>query len=274
MGSVTDTIGLTDFGGAEDAADASAAATKASVAMTKEQLEFEKEKYADWEAIYGPLQEDLGTYFKNLTGEDFSAKQIQEIQSASQAAQRQIDTQLAQRGISGSGLEASLTSQNIFGTEMQKAGVRAGADQAVAEQQMGFLGLGLNQGTEMLSNIGQTSASGASSLMGFGSSALGASAQMSGASTGAMGTIAGFGVGGFMASDIRLKKNIELVDSIRGVNFYTWEWNKKANNLGLVGSSFGVIAQEVQDIIANVVTEKDGYLIVNYNLVLDYVKDN
>jgi len=85
------------------------------------------------------------------------------------------------------------------------------------------------------------------------------------------------GAAAILASDRRLKKNIEYVNS--PFDFFPklagkgaiWEWNDKALELGLTGKSFGLIAQDVQDIMPEAVVEKDGYLAINYNLLLEGV---
>ena len=76
------------------------------------------------------------------------------------------------------------------------------------------------------------------------------------------------------ASDRRLKFNIEYVPSMfdfipelagKGA---IWEWNDKALELGLTGKSFGLIAQDIQEIVPEAVIEQNGYLAINYNLLL------
>lgn len=191
---VTDAVGLTDHAGAEQARNDASAASAASTAMTKEQLEFQKEQYEEWKAIYGPLQEDLGTYFKNLTGDSMAASQIEAIQAEYQKSQQQIDQQLAQRGIRGSGLEASLTSQNIFQTGIAKATARSQSDQMAAQQKMGFLGLGLGQGSNMLGTQANLAASGAANLMNRSSSLTGQSTALKTTSMDATGSLLGAGI--------------------------------------------------------------------------------
>ncbi|HAW78490.1 MAG TPA: hypothetical protein DCX27_01430, partial [Balneola sp.] len=67
-------------------------------------------------------------------------------------------------------------------------------------------------------------------------------------------------------SDERLKENIEYFDTIRGVKYYTWDWNSEGKRVGADKyPSFGVIAQQVQKKYPNAVsTGEDGYLMVNY----------
>jgi len=67
------------------------------------------------------------------------------------------------------------------------------------------------------------------------------------------------------ASDVRLKKNIQRI----GKYTYTWEWNKKAEEIGAnVYPTTGVIAQEIMEITPEAVFKGDhGYLMVDYSKV-------
>jgi len=67
-------------------------------------------------------------------------------------------------------------------------------------------------------------------------------------------------------SDMRLKENIEHLETVDGIRYYTWDWNSKAVRLGLNnGPTFGVMAQEVQKTHPQAVVQgPQGYLLVNY----------
>lgn len=67
-------------------------------------------------------------------------------------------------------------------------------------------------------------------------------------------------------SDERLKENIEYYDTIKGVKYYTWNWNAEGKRVGAdKHPGFGVIAQEVQRKYPKAVSvDDDGYLMVNY----------
>jgi hypothetical protein len=67
-------------------------------------------------------------------------------------------------------------------------------------------------------------------------------------------------------SDERLKENIEYYDTIKGVKYYTWDWNSEGKRVGAdKHPGFGVIAQEVQKKYPKAVSVgEDGYLMVNY----------
>jgi len=70
-------------------------------------------------------------------------------------------------------------------------------------------------------------------------------------------------------SDIRLKENVQHYDTLKGINFYTWDWNAEGVRIGAdKHPTFGVIAQEVQKTHPEAVVEgPDGYLRVNYGVI-------
>ena len=67
-------------------------------------------------------------------------------------------------------------------------------------------------------------------------------------------------------SDMRLKENIEHLETVDGIRYYTWDWNLEAVRMGLNnGPTFGVMAQEVQKTHPQAVVQgPQGYLLVNY----------
>ena len=70
-------------------------------------------------------------------------------------------------------------------------------------------------------------------------------------------------------SDIRLKKNIKLLENRNGINIYEWEWTDKALSMGVDKSyTTGVIAQDLQKTHPEAISKDDsGYLMVNYEVV-------
>jgi hypothetical protein len=105
--------------------------------------------------------------------------------------------------------------------------------------------------------------------------AAGAAAQ---AKAAARGSIWGAIIGGAatvgaaaVASDIRLKEDIQLFDTMpSGVKLYTWRWNEEGKRIGADRfPGFGVLAQEIQETHPDAVSTGDhGYLMVNYRKVL------
>mgnify|MGYP003651778690 CR=1 FL=1 len=66
-------------------------------------------------------------------------------------------------------------------------------------------------------------------------------------------------------SDIRLKENIKYIGTSEGQNWYSWDWNKEASNLGLSGKDQGVMAHEVYESKPEAIGELDGYITVDYS---------
>jgi len=71
-------------------------------------------------------------------------------------------------------------------------------------------------------------------------------------------------------SDINLKDNIKPVGKLpNGLSLYTWDWTEKAQEIVGDQPSYGVIAQEVQQVIPEaVIKQNDGYLAVDYSKIL------
>ena len=66
-------------------------------------------------------------------------------------------------------------------------------------------------------------------------------------------------------SDIRLKENIEYVGYEDGQNWYKWDWNDEALELGLSGSDSGVMAHEVYKSKPEAIGTYAGYITVDYS---------
>ena len=92
--------------------------------------------------------------------------------------------------------------------------------------------------------------------------ALGGLGSLVGSVAGGVGTY--FGLAALAASDIRLKTDIELIDSIDNINIYSFSY---LPDKGLPeGRQIGVMAQEIrEDLPSAVIFDKDGYYAVMYN---------
>lgn len=137
------------------AASSARYASDAQAQAAHEELMFAKEQQDRWDEVFGPTQDILAEYYNNLDPDDEAAKNVQNIQKGYQEYQQQLDTTLAQRGMGNSGLGAELTSQMSYQNEMQKAQERSLAPQRVAEQQAGFLGLGMGQAPSIQAGVHQ-----------------------------------------------------------------------------------------------------------------------
>jgi len=193
--SVTDAVGLTDYKGQKEARKAATAAAERSTQLTEKQVEFQKKQYADWKAVYGPLQENLGNYYKNLSPDKYSQQAVEQVQVETNNALKHIDTEFAQRGLDDSGIKAATEIAMQSNAANQKANIRANADDIVHNKQMQFLGLGLGQGTQMLGTIGNVASNGANAQAGIASSYNQTSSTLGAASMNALGGAIGTAVG-------------------------------------------------------------------------------
>ena len=83
---------------------------------------------------------------------------------------------------------------------------------------------------------------------------------------------AGGNITAFYSSDERLKLNLRTIenplDKVLQIGGYTFDWDETKQN-ELKGKDVGVIAQQIKEVIPEVVTErKDGYLAVRYEKIV------
>ena len=136
----------------KDANRTSEALSREGLALQERQMVMDEDRYArtveeydQWKAIFGPLQEDLGTYYNNLTGTSLSNAEVARIQEASQKARDQVNVSLAQSGRTDSGTREYILSTMEYQAEIDKANIRSTAEERALAQKGSFLALGLNQ---------------------------------------------------------------------------------------------------------------------------------
>ena len=114
------------------------------------QLDFQKKQYEDWENIFGPIQENLSSYYKYMSPDSIASLGIQNIEQSYTQSRQNLDTQLAKRGITNSGATVAGLTQLESSRMLGKAEVITNTPQQVANQQLGFLsaGLGLQSGLQ------------------------------------------------------------------------------------------------------------------------------
>lgn len=74
----------------------------------------------------------------------------------------------------------------------------------------------------------------------------------------------GAGLLAMFMSDERLKTNITKVGEHNDINVYEWEWNDKAESLGVTGKGKGHIAQELEKTHPHLVLSSGNVKMVNY----------
>jgi hypothetical protein len=68
-------------------------------------------------------------------------------------------------------------------------------------------------------------------------------------------------------SDIRLKENIKLIGNRGGHNYYSWDWNNAASDVGMTGADTGYMAHEIYETNPEVIGEKNGYITINLEML-------
>lgn len=150
-GIATAVIGSAVIGGVVQSKSASKASDTARE-LSADQMAFEQRKLDEWNEVYGPIQDNLGEYYNNLTPEYYETVGLENFAQEQQTAMTRLNESLAQRGIDpSSGIQASLTAQSELEGAEGRAGIRRDAPRAVAEDKSRFLqiGLGQNPGNSM-----------------------------------------------------------------------------------------------------------------------------
>lgn len=143
----------------------------------------------------------------------------------------------------------------------QQAYLASYQNQLSGLQGMANLPSNANNIAASMSGIGQTQAAG---IIGGANSA----AAQQQANMNNVGTAANIGLQAWDTfSDARLKSDIVFAGVVNGHNTYTWVWNELASELGLNGSDWGVIADEVERKVPEAVSIRNGYKVVNYPMI-------
>lgn len=138
---------------AAEAAAASKKAAKLQYKASMAQLDFAKQQYNEWQGIFGPIEQNLSSYYRNLSSDTFAALGIQNIEQEYTRSREQLDTAMAKRGITDSGATAAGLTELETGRMLGRAQARAQAPTQVANQQLGFLSVGLGQQAQLQNGI-------------------------------------------------------------------------------------------------------------------------
>ncbi len=130
------------FGGSVE--DGSALRNQSSE-LVQQQLTEARAQEAEWERVYGPIQAKIESNLRNMTVASVSAAGLQGIEQEFTNAAEARRSNIARRGLEGSGLEQILSERSNIDKAEAKAKVRADAPEKIANAQSKFLSLGLGQ---------------------------------------------------------------------------------------------------------------------------------
>lgn len=131
--------------GAGMANNASKRATKAAQQSEAASLAFAQQQYDDWLDVFGPIQNNLSNYYKNLTPARIEAQGREAIELERDQWLSRVEEGFAARGLSDSALAGSAVADIERSTAVAKAGVSASAEQMAAQEKLNFLTLGYGQ---------------------------------------------------------------------------------------------------------------------------------
>lgn len=144
-GIATAVVGSAVIGGVV-ASNSSKRATESAERQSAEAIAFERERYDDWNQVYGPIQDNLADYYSNVTPEYYEAIGLETFAQEQETAMTRLNESLAQRGIDpSSGIQASLTAQSELEGAEGRAEIRRDAPRMAAEDKSRFLQIGLGQ---------------------------------------------------------------------------------------------------------------------------------
>ena len=122
--------------------------------ISQQNIDFQREQYDRWKGIYGNLQEDLGTYFTNMTGDKQLGMELNTIEEQRQRALQQEHTNMASRNLDGSGADIQAQQDIEFGANRASNEARNTIDDRVRAKQMNFLNGGLGKDMQIANGIG------------------------------------------------------------------------------------------------------------------------
>ncbi len=146
-------VGLNQHNANKANKNAAAAAASAN-RIAQQKLDFTKERYAEWESIYGPLQKNLGDYYTHLGPQKLAAQGLEYAQAEFDAAKDVFQKELVSRGLHNSGVEVYSLAQAEFAHAGNRAAIRSNADTEVKRQQTGFLSIGLQDKARIEGAVG------------------------------------------------------------------------------------------------------------------------
>ena len=144
------------IGGSVISSRASSKASKRAADAQDAQLSFDMERYDDWQNIFGGVQENLSNYYNSISPDYYVAAGLEAFEKEREAKMGKLNETLAQRGLSNSGLAATVATENAISSAEARASIRREAPRQAREDQSRFLqiGMGQNPGSSISSTLG------------------------------------------------------------------------------------------------------------------------
>lgn len=135
---------------------ASSKASQRAADAQNAQLSFDMERYDDWQNIFGGVQENLSNYYSSISPDYYVAAGLEAFEKEREAQMGKLNETLAQRGLSNSGLAATVATEDAISSAEARASIRREAPRQAREDQSRFLqiGMGQNPGSSVSSTLG------------------------------------------------------------------------------------------------------------------------
>lgn len=269
---VTDAIGLTDSKAGQRSADAATKASGQQLAYQQEALDYLKQDNALPSSVRDQALTALSGVVDQGPGTDVLYNRAQSsplydalLSGSDEATLRNASATGGIRG--GAAISDLATAQNNALLQSYQNEVNQQNAQTSLLSGLAGINTGSGQIANLTQNMGATAAQGTTAA----AQAINAGNQqnignlMNTVSTG--GSLFSVLASAGMFSDVRLKRDIELIGEQSGYPVYQWTWNDEANKLGLTGRAFGTLSYIVKEKCPEAVTVKDGYEQVNYKAI-------
>ena len=144
------------IGGSEISIKSSSKASKRAADAQDAQLSFDMERYDDWQNIFGGVQENLANYYNSISPDYYVAAGLEAFEKEREAQMGKLNETLAQRGLSNSGIAATVATEDAISSAEARASIRREAPRQAREDQSRFLqiGMGQNPGSSVSSTLG------------------------------------------------------------------------------------------------------------------------
>jgi hypothetical protein len=138
--------------GAKSAANTAANAQNA-------QLDFDMQRYDDWQNIFGGLQENLSNYYNSINPDYYVSAGLEAFEKERENQMTRLNETLAQRGLKNSGIAATVGREDAISSAETRANIRREAPRQAREDQSRFLqiGMGQNPASSVSSTLGNIS---------------------------------------------------------------------------------------------------------------------
>jgi len=126
--------------------------------LARQELEFDKQKYNEWENTFGPLGENLHDYYTHLNPDQYEARIASSIMGSINPQYRQVNKTLAARGLANSGLADYAKMAINHNAEAQLANAPMQALNQALKQKQAFVNIGLGNKTALNNNLSSATA--------------------------------------------------------------------------------------------------------------------